>query len=217
MATAVSVDHVTLWDTINDDVKSLLIEEFKSSENIVKLFYIISSHKEIIDQALIKMAVGRTIANATGDYLDEIGERYGIYRESSTDDQYRAIIQIRAYRVAGRGTRGDIISIFSRLTGLDETDIDTYIGRNKSFDIAYYEECLNGDNALTELQKLFPVISSYRLITKGGKAFSFGSVYDDTDISSDGSNGFGSYYETDTSDFGSSYGGRLGSLLYATN
>lgn len=43
---AVSVDHVTTWDSINEDVKDLLIEDFKSSPNIVKLLYIISSENK---------------------------------------------------------------------------------------------------------------------------------------------------------------------------
>lgn len=215
--TAVSVNHVQYWDTINGDVKALLIDKFQSQENIVKLIYVISSHKEKIDQAYILMALGRIIANATGDYLDEIGSRLGVDRESSTDDQYRAILQIRAYRVQGQGTRSDIISILSRFTGISETDIDTYVGKNKSFDIAFYEECLNTNAALSELEKLFPVVSSYRLIAKGGKAFMFGSVYDDSDYSEDGSNGCGSVYDTEVSDYASTYGGRLGSLLYATS
>ena len=63
---AVSVDHVTAWDNINDDVKNLLIEDFKSSENIVKLLYIISSEKQKIDQAMIYLAKHRLISTATG-------------------------------------------------------------------------------------------------------------------------------------------------------
>lgn len=213
---AESVDHLTYWTTINDDLKNLLIEDFKSSENMVKLTYIISSHKEILDQAIIYLAKARLLANATGVYLDQIGEKLGVDRQSATDDQYRAILQLRAYRVAASGTRPDIIKIFSKFSGLSDTDVDTYVGKNKTFDVAYYEECLNSATALDEIVKIFPVISSYRLISKAGKTFKFTSVFQDSDYSSDGSNGFGSVFETDTSDFGSTFGGRLGHLIYAT-
>ena len=82
---AESVDHLTYWTTINDDLKNLLIEDFKSSENMVKLTYIISSHKEILDQAIIYLAKARLLANATGVYLDQIGEKLGVDRQSATD------------------------------------------------------------------------------------------------------------------------------------
>ena len=134
---AESVDHLTYWDTINEDIKNLLIDDFKSSENMVKLVYIISSHKEILDQAIIYLAKARLLANATGVYLDQIGEKLGVDRQSATDDQYRAILQLRAYRVASTGTRPDIIKIFSKFSGLSESDVNTYIGKNKTFDVAF--------------------------------------------------------------------------------
>lgn len=213
----VSVDHLTYWTNINSDVKNLLIEDFKSSENIVKLTYIISSHKEILDTAIIYLAKARLISTASGAYLDEIGEKLGVDRLNSSDEQYRAILQLRAYRVASEGTRPDIISLFSRFSGLSETDVDTYVGRSKSFDVAFYEECLNTTTALDEIVKIFPVLSSYRLIAKAGKTFKFSSIYEASDYSSDGFNGFGSIFDISDDDYGATYGGRLGSLIYATS
>ena len=217
MSDIVSVDHLTYWTNINSDIKNLLIDEFKSSENMVKLTYIISSHKEILDTAIIYMAKARLISNASGVYLDQIGEKLGVDRNSSTDDQYRAILQLRAYRVASSGTRPDIINIFSRFSGLSENNVDTYVGKSKTFDVAFYEECLNTTTALDEIVKIFPVLSSYRLIAKAGKTFKFTSVFEDSDYSSDGSNGLGSIYDLSDDDFGATYGGRLGHLIYATS
>lgn len=208
-----SVDHVTVWENINSDVKNLLIEDFKSSENIVKITYIMSSQKQIIDQAMIYMAKYRLISTATGAYLDIIGQELGVDREDSTDEEYRALLQIRAYRVTTNGTRPDIIDLFSRFTGTETTDVDTYVGRNKSFDIAFYTMCLNGANSVDELIKVFPVVSSYRLLSKGGTPLMFGSYYDDNDT--DFLTGLGSYFDTDSGE--PTEGGRLASLLYATS
>lgn len=183
---------------------------------MVKLTYILSSHKEILDKAIIYLGKARLLANATGAYLDEIGDKLGVDRMSASDDQYRAILQLRAYRVASAGTRPDIISLFSKFSGLSEADVSTYVGKNKTFDVAFYEECLNSTTALDEIVKLFPVVSNYRLISKAGKSMQFTSVYSDTQTSTDGTNGFGSVYETVTSDFGATFGGRLGHLVYAT-
>lgn len=174
---ATNVDHVTTWDTINEDIKGLLIEDFKSSENIVKLLYIISSEKKKIDQAMIYLAKYRLISTATGDYLDIIGEEMGIERNGSDDEEYRTILKIRAYRVASSGTRGDIIDIFARFTGTPRSTINTYVGLNKTTDVFFYNLCLQSDQAIQELLNVFPILTSYRLGAKSGSAFGFSSIY----------------------------------------
>ena len=174
---AVSVDHVKTWDNINEDVKDLLIEDFKSSENIVKLLYVISSEKQKIDQAMIYLAQHRLISTATGEYLDIIGEEMGIERNGSDDEEYRTILKIRAYRVASSGTRADIIDIFARFTGTDRSTINTYVGLNKTFDVFFYNLCLQSDQAIAQLLNVFPILSSYRLGAKSGSAFGFSSYY----------------------------------------
>lgn len=174
---AVSVDHVMPWDTINEDVKDLLIEDFKSSENLVKILYIISSGKQKIDQSMIYLAKHRLISTATGHYLDLIGEEMGIERNSSDDEEYRTILKIRAYRVASSGTRDDIIDIFARFTGTKKDTINTYVGYNKTFDVFFFNLCLQSDQVITQLLNVFPILSSYRLGAKAGAAFGFTSYY----------------------------------------
>ncbi|CAH7774706.1 putative tail terminator protein [Escherichia phage EC_OE_11] len=174
---AVSVDHVTTWDSINEDVKDLLIEDFKSSPNIVKLLYIISSEKQKIDQAMIYLAKHRLISTATGKYLDLIGEEMGMERNGATDEEYRTILKIRAYRVASSGTRDDIIDMFARFTGTEKETINTYVGLNKTFDVFFYNLCLQSDQAVAQLLNVFPILSSYRLGAKAGSAFGFTSYY----------------------------------------
>lgn len=195
---AVSVDHVTAWDNINEDVKNLLIEDFKSSENIVKLLYVISSEKQKIDQAMIYLAKHRLISTATGQYLDIIGEEMGIERNGSDDEEYRTILKIRAYRVASSGTRGDIIDIFARFTGTDRSTINTYVGLNKTFDVFFYNLCLQSDQAIAQLLNVFPILSSYRLGAKSGSAFGFSSYY--ATKPPHGIGGLGSLYMESTGD-----------------
>ncbi len=195
---AVSVDHVTAWDNINEDVKNLLIEDFKSSENIVKLLYVISSEKQKIDQAMIYLAKHRLISTATGEYLDIIGEEMGIERNGSDDEEYRTILKIRAYRVASSGTRGDIIDIFARFTGTERSTINTYVGLNKTFDVFFYNLCLQSDQAIAQLLNVFPILSSYRLGAKSGSAFGFSSYY--ATKPPHGIGGLGSLYMESTGD-----------------
>ena len=195
---AVSVDHVTTWDNINEDVKNLLIEDFKSSENIVKLLYVISSEKQKIDQAMIYLAKHRLISTATGKYLDIIGEEMGIERNGSDDEEYRTILKIRAYRVASSGTRGDIIDIFARFTGTERSTINTYVGLNKTFDVFFYNLCLQSDQAIAQLLNVFPILSSYRLGAKSESSFGFSSYYATTPPH--GIGGLGSLYMESTGD-----------------
>lgn len=189
-----SVDHVVAWENINSDVKDLLIEEFKSKENIVKLTYLISQEKSKIDQAMIYVAKFRLISTATGIYLDEIGEELGLPRDGLSDEEYRVILKIRAYRVASSGTRGDIIDVFSRFTGTDKDTISTYIGYYKTFDVFFYNQCLKSDYAIAELLKIFPIISSYRLGAKSGTPLGFTSYFSTTPPH--GIAGFGSIFNT---------------------
>ena len=195
---AVSVDHVTTWASINEDVKNLLIEDFKSSPNIVKLLYIVSSEKKKLDQAMIYLAKHRLLSTATGKYLDILGEEMGIERNGSDDEEYRTILKIRAYRVASSGTRGDIIDIFARFTGTERETLNTYVGLNKTFDVFFYNLCLQSDQALEQLLSVFPIISSYRLGAKAGSAFGFSSYY--ATKPPHGIGGLGSLYMESTGD-----------------
>lgn len=204
---AVSVDHVKTWDTINEDVKNLLIEDFKSSENIVKLYHMMSSQKQKIDQAMIYLAKFRLISTATGKYLDILGEEMGVDRNDLNDEEYRTLLKIRAYRVASSGTRGDIIDIFARFTGTDADSMNTYVGMRKSFDIFFINLCLESQEALQELVKIFPIISRYRLGAKFGASFGFTSLY--ADKPPHGIGGLGSVYTT----VGTSESGKMATWL----
>lgn len=190
---AVSVDHVTVWDTINEDLRDLLIEDFKSSENLVKLLYVISTEKQKMDQAMIYLAKHRIISTATGVYLDILGEEMGMERNGATDEEYRTILKIRAYRVASSGTRDDIIDIFARFTGTEKETINTYVGLDKTVDVFFYNLCLQSDQAIEQLTRVFPILSSYRLGSKAGTAFGFTSIYATTPPH--GIGGLGSVYD----------------------
>lgn len=210
---AESVDHIQPWDDIVEDTYELLLEQFKSSENIVKLTQAVSWCKKELDEAVIAVAKLRLLDNAVGVTLDEIGEELGVGRNDSTDDEYRVILKIRSFRVSSSGTRDQIIDIISRFTGTEPNTINTYVGDRKSFDIAFYSNCLNTKEAVEELQKLFPVVSSYRLIAKGGQPLGFTSIHS-TSPEDAIFLGFGSVFDgANEMNVG---GGHLGSLITAT-
>lgn len=203
-----SVDHIQYNPDYVKDTFDLLLEQFKGSDNLVKLLQVIASMKKQIDDEVIFLGKHRTIDTGTGIVLDNIGEELGVPRNGASDDDYRNVLKIRSYRTKTSGTMPEIIDLLVRFTGVDAQSINIYIGGQKSFDIAFYEGCLNAEKAEEELTEIFPILSSYRLLLKSGTPFGFGSVYDETP--SDVFQGFGSLFDEN------SYGGHLPSLLTAT-
>lgn len=203
-----SVDHIQYRESVVNESYDLLLEQFKSSPNIIALLTIIASMKQILDDAVIGVGKLRTINTASGVYLDNIGEELGVPRNGADDEDYRIVLKIRAYRTQTAGTRPQIIDLLSRFTGTDENSINTYVGFKKSFDVFFYNGCLDTEYAITELLKIFPILSSYRLGSKSGKPLGFQSYYDLTPPPQFG--GFGSIFDNDV---GTEGVGHMASLL----
>lgn len=192
---AKNVDHIQYRESVVDDSYNLLLEQFKSSANIVKFLTVIAQMKQVLDDAVIGVGKLRTINTATGVYLDNIGEELGVPRNGAEDEDYRIVLKIRSYRTQTAGTRPQIIDLLSRFTGTDENSVNTYVGYNKSFDVFFYNGCLDPDYAIDELLKTFPILSSYRLGSKSGLPLGFMSYYDEEDPKQFG--GFGSIFDDD--------------------
>lgn len=205
---AEDIDHVQYDPNYVMNTYNLLLEQFKSSENIVKLLQIISQKKKEIDDEVIFLGKHRTIDTATGIALDNIGEELGVPRSGSNDEDYRVILKIRSYRTRSSGTTPQILDILSRFTGTGQDTVNLYIGTQKSFDIAFYGGCLETQTAIDELIKIFPILSSYRLLVKSGSPIGFTSVFNGSHPAS--FLGFTSVFDA------SGVGGHLPSLLTAT-
>lgn len=205
---ATDVDHIQYRESVVNDSFDLLLEQFKSSPNLVGMLTIIAQMKQKLDDAVISVGKLRLINTATGTYLDNIGEELGVPRNSASDEDYRIVLKIRSYRTQTSGTRSQIIDLLSRFTGTDEDSINTYVGRNKSFDLFFYNGCLDAEYAIDELLKIFPILTSYRLGSKSGLPLGFKSVYDEEDPKQFG--GFGSIFDNDA---GGEKIGHMASLL----
>lgn len=195
---AIDVDHVQYRESVVNESYDLLLEQFKGSANIVKLVQVIASMKQVIDDAVIGVGKLRTINTATGVYLDNIGEELGVPRNGADDEDYRIVLKIRSYRTQTSGTRDQIIDLLARFTGTGEDTINTYVGRNKTFDVFFYNGCLDTDYAIDELLKIFPILSSYRLGSKSGTPLGFMSVEDTSNPPQ--FKGFGSVFDNNMAD-----------------
>lgn len=203
-----SVNHIVTKD-VYAEMQEMNLPQWEDSTNINKLLAIIATKKQEQFDLFISIAEGFLIDNAVGSQLDCFGELLGVSRTTSNDDDYRIILKLRGFRSRTSGTHSDILSLISRYTGQSETTIDIYKGLYKNIDVSFIIGCLkNPTNAVSELVKMFPALTSYRLVAKAeeDQPFYLKSYYDDDDTTS----GLVSY--TDTSVSGQT-GAYLGSLI----
>lgn len=207
-----NVDHIeyrTGENSVYNNSLALLPYQFQSSENIIKLIYVIAEMTQRLDDVVVDFAKLRLINSAFGFQLDNIGKELGVDCLGATDDDYRVILKIRAFRRTSQGTRPQIVDILSRFTGTLETDVDVYVGSGKTTDIYFNEGCSNIQFMSSEILKILPILTNYRLVSKVGEhPFGFISVFNETEETN--FLGFGSVFDDPV------YGGKGSSLISAS-
>jgi hypothetical protein len=207
-----NVDHIeyrTGENSVYNNSLALLPYQFQGSENIIKLIYVISEMTQRLDDVVVDFAKLRLINSAFGFQLDNIGKEVGVDRLGATDDDYRVILKIRAFRRTSQGTRPQIVDLLSRFTGTLETDVDVYVGSGKTTDIYFNEGCSNIQSMSSEILKILPILTNYRLVSKVGEhPFGFISVFNETEETN--FLGFSSVFDDPA------YGGTGGSLISAS-
>lgn len=207
-----NVDHIeyrTGENSVYNNSLALLPYQFQGSENIIKLIYVISEMTQRLDDVVVDFAKLRLINSAFGFQLDNIGKELGVDRLGATDDDYRVILKIRAFRRTSQGTRPQIVDLLSRFTGTLETDVDVYVGLGKTTDIYFNEGCSNIQSMSSEILKILPILTNYRLVSKVGEhPFGFISVFNETEETN--FLGFGSVFDDPV------YGGKGSSLISAS-
>lgn len=207
-----NVDHIeyrTGENSVYNNALALLPYQFQGSENIIKLIYVIAEMTQRLDDVVVDFAKLRLINSAFGFQLDNIGKELGVDRLGATDDDYRVILKIRAFRRTSQGTRPQIVDLLSRFTGTLETDVDVYVGSNKTTDVYFNEGCSNIQTISSEILKILPILTNYRLVSKVGEhPFGFISVFNESETTP--FLGFGSVFDEPV------YGGTGSSLISAS-
>lgn len=208
MSDIANIEYRTGDDSVINASLSLLPWQFNNKENIVKLMTVVAVMKQKIDDVVIDLAKYRLIDTAYGIQLDNVGYELGVYRQGSSDDEFRTVLKIRAFRRTSQGTRPDIVSLLARIVGTSQEDIDVYVGNNKTVDVSFIDSCGSLIGTTEELNKMFPVITNHRILAKASNiTLGFTSVFNETDIHS-GTGPFSSVFDTNTVDKG-----RLASLV----
>lgn len=190
------VNNIVLNADITSNAINNLLYQFENSPNLQNMVSVLTSELQEIESEVIKLMTLRTLENATGQQLDNIGEVLNVRRTSADDEIYRAILKIRNARQSVTGTAESSIYLVKLFTGDEFASV--YQNNTYLVDV-YYNDTCNPSATLDNIKAFFPVVTSLRgVVSSDGLMFGFDG--DDT------SGGFGSVHDA-------SAGAGFGSLL----
>jgi len=174
---AQDVDHIQYRideNSVYNSTLELLPYQFSGSENFIKLMYVISEMKQRLHDVIVDVAKFRLIETAYGQQLDNIGEELGVPRAGSTDEEYRILLRIRAYKRKSQGTRPDVIDLISRFTGTSLTGTSAYIGPNKTVDLYVTTPCFDVADIVDDILEILPVVTRVKILENNATVGAFG-------------------------------------------
>jgi hypothetical protein len=145
--------------------------QFKNSTTLKKLVKVFVDELQLVESEVIKLLTLRTIEDATGQQLDDLGAVLKISRMGQTDEQYRATIKIRYLRDATEGTTEDVLKLLRLFTG--DIGITMYKGDRYFVDLDLFAGCREDPITIAQLSKFFPVVTNLRVTAKTGVSFGF--------------------------------------------
>ena len=110
---------------------------------------------DTIDKEVLKRGYLRLLDNAEGAILDDLGEKFGIFRARQNDTEYRALIKLRSFRQKKGDTRPDIVELL-KILFFGENPI-ILKGHNNFIEVIIPQSCLSDADASTQLENMFPV------------------------------------------------------------
>lgn len=174
-------------DVVSSAVSNLLYQ-FKDLPNIEGLTRVFLDEVQELENEMFKLLTLRTLEEATGQQLDNIGQILGIRRTTSNDELYRNILKIRNIRQTSTGHANSVISLLRLFTG--DPDISVYKGEGYFVDITFNSTCNPAAEDVSNLRTFLPVVTELRAIIKGDNlafgfegdtnALGFGSIHDAT-------------------------------------
>lgn len=101
---------------IFDNFKKLLLEQYKNSENIIKILEIVFDQCEFLENVFDDLKNILDIENQSGSVLDLIGDIISEKRNGLNDYDYKKQIKFAIFKNTSRGFVVDIIKIIKFLT-----------------------------------------------------------------------------------------------------
>jgi hypothetical protein len=169
---AETANKIKLVDNRVELAKSYLLYQFQDKTIINKIVEALVEEVQEVENVIIDMQDLRTLENATGALLDNIGTKLKVSRSDLNDSDYKTAIKVRILRKSNKGTYTDIANVFRLLTRDDNPVINhthPYV-----VELVAVLSCISQTSAgIDEVLALFPVNTGVRLIDKPKRPFGF--------------------------------------------
>ena len=177
--------------------KGLLLTQFKDKTNINKVVEALVEEIQELDNAVVDLQMFRTLDNAKGVNLTEIGNQLKVPRDNLGDEDYRTAIKVKILRSKSAGTENDVAEVIRLL--LSDPSATITKPHPYTVEIAAFLGCIGDTSAgIRQLSQFIPLNSNTRIVAKKSGVLCF--------VGGDGL-GFSSY--------GGASGGKIASLVYS--
>jgi hypothetical protein len=177
--------------------KGLLLTQFKDKTNINKVVEALVEEIQELDNAVVDLQMFRTLDDAQGVNLTEIGNQLKVPRDNLGDEDYRTAIKVKVLRSKSAGTENDVAEVIRLL--LSDPSATITKPHPYTVEIAAFLGCIGDTSAgIRQLSQFIPLNSNTRIIAKKSGVFCFA-----------GGDGLG------FSSYGGASGGKIASLVYS--
>jgi hypothetical protein len=178
-----TADKIKLVPNRVERAKSFLLYQFQDKVNINKIVEALVEEIQEVEGVLIDLQTLRTLENAQGAILDNIGNRLKVSRSNLDDADYKTAIKVRILRKSNKGTYADISNVFRLLT----RDPNPIIHQTHPYvvELTAVLSCIaTTSSGLDEILALFPVNTGVRVLDKPKRPFGFANNPDAFPLSS---------------------------------
>ena len=108
---------------INDHVArtlALLLEQFKKKPNFKKLVEVLVAPFQECEDVAWQLYGYRSLPNAVGAQLDNIGDIFAVPRAGRDDAEYRQAIYLKIFEIGVSGTPDELMTVLKTVTGSTE-------------------------------------------------------------------------------------------------
>lgn len=138
--------------THKEDAFTRLLQQYKDKPNLKKIIEIYADRQQDLELVFVSLYLARSVNDAVGAQLDQVGEIVGLARPGSligNDDAYRTLIFVKIGQNVSQGEAERIINVAKLLTGSEyvhlldilngnvELTITTDLGDQETIDSTY--------------------------------------------------------------------------------
>ena len=166
------LDYIKSRPERKEEILGLNLWQFTEAEQLNKLLGLMADLAQETMDIFVDISNGWVLSRAEGVQLDYLGSvELGVDRGPYSDEEYKLLQLIISKFRNGNVTRDGIVEAVQIISG--DAPVDIYIGQFKNIDITFFADCRSSLIVGKEIPRLFPLVSSVRLLAKKGTPFGF--------------------------------------------